>query len=78
MSADRRNPGTSSLIFVPVDFERSTLAEGLRQAAFCDSEPAFFSWLGVTMYLEEDAVMSHLAFYRFSRRREAELYSITE
>jgi methyltransferase (TIGR00027 family) len=51
-----------SLTFVPVDFERSTLAEGLGQVAFRDSEPAFFSWLGVTMYLEEDAVMSTLCF----------------
>ena len=51
-----------SLIFVPVDFERSTLAEGLRQAAFRSSEPAFFSWLGVTMYIDEEAVMSTLRF----------------
>jgi methyltransferase (TIGR00027 family) len=51
-----------SLTFVPIDFERSTLAEGLRQAAFCDGEPAFFSWLGVTIYLEEAAIMSTLRF----------------
>jgi methyltransferase (TIGR00027 family) len=51
-----------SLVFVPVDFERSTLAEGLRQAAFRGSEPAFFSWLGVTMYIGEEAVMSTLRF----------------
>jgi methyltransferase (TIGR00027 family) len=52
----------ASLIYVAVDFERSTLAEGLGQAAFCRSEPAFFSWLGVTMYLEEGAVMDTLRF----------------
>jgi methyltransferase (TIGR00027 family) len=51
-----------SLIFVPVDFERSTLAEGLGQVAFRNSEPAFFSWLGVTMYIDEEAVMSTLRF----------------
>jgi methyltransferase (TIGR00027 family) len=52
----------ASLTYVAVDFERSTLAEGLEQAAFCHSEPAFFSWLGVTMYLEEGAVMNTLRF----------------
>jgi len=50
------------LTFVPVDFERCTLASGLAEAAFCQSEPAFFSWLGVTMYLEEAAVMNTLRF----------------
>jgi methyltransferase (TIGR00027 family) len=52
----------SSLTFVPVDFEHSTLAEGLGRAAFRDRERAFFSWLGVTMYLEEDTVISTLRF----------------
>jgi methyltransferase (TIGR00027 family) len=55
-----KEPG--SLTYLPVDFERATLAEGLVQAAFCRSEPAFFSWLGVTMYLEEGAVMNTLRF----------------
>ncbi len=50
------------LTFVPIDFERSTLAAELKQATFDDSEPAFFSWLGVTMYLEEAAIMSTLRF----------------
>jgi methyltransferase (TIGR00027 family) len=52
----------AGLVYVPIDFERSTLAEGLLKAGFRDHEPAFFSWLGVTMYLEEDAVMSTLHF----------------
>jgi methyltransferase (TIGR00027 family) len=52
----------ASLTFVPVDFERSTLAEALKAARFCDDEPAFFSWLGVTMYLEEVAVIDTLHF----------------
>ena len=50
------------LSLVPVDFERSTLAQGLERAAFCQTEPAFFSWLGVTMYLEKDAVLDTLRF----------------
>jgi methyltransferase (TIGR00027 family) len=51
-----------SLTFAPVDFERSTLVEGLTAAGFSDNEPAFFSWLGVTMYLEEDSVLDALRF----------------
>ncbi|MDR2551088.1 MAG: class I SAM-dependent methyltransferase [Desulfobulbus sp.] len=43
-------------IFVPVDFERQTLAEGLRLAGFDPTRPAFFSWLGVVMYLTADAI----------------------
>jgi methyltransferase (TIGR00027 family) len=51
-----------SLSFVPLDFECSTLAEGLARAAFCPTEPAFFSWLGVTMYLEENVVKDTLRY----------------
>ncbi len=60
LSAGIQEP--ASLIFVPIDFEHCSLAEGLRQTAFCDKDPAFFSWLGVTMYLEEDAVLNTLRF----------------
>ncbi|MCL2790203.1 MAG: class I SAM-dependent methyltransferase [Desulfobulbus sp.] len=42
--------------FVPMDFEHQTLAEGLRQSGFDLSRPAFFSWLGVVMYLTADAI----------------------
>jgi methyltransferase (TIGR00027 family) len=52
----------SSVTFAPVDFEHQTLAEGLRIAGFDSTKPAFFSWLGVTMYLTEDAAMSTFAF----------------
>jgi methyltransferase (TIGR00027 family) len=52
----------AGLTYVAMDFERSTLAEALGQAAFCFSEPAFFSWLGVTMYLEEGVVLNTLRF----------------
>jgi len=52
----------ASLTFVPVDFETQSLPEQLRAAGFRENEPAFFSWLGVTMYLTRDAVMSTLAY----------------
>jgi O-methyltransferase involved in polyketide biosynthesis len=44
------------LVFVSVDFERETLADGLRRAGFDGTRPTFFSWIGVTMYLGLDAV----------------------
>lgn len=46
-----------SLTFVPVDFEKQTLAGGLANAGFASSQPAFFSWLGVTVYLARPTVM---------------------
>jgi len=48
------------LTFAPVDFERQSLAEGLRAASFDASQPAFFAWLGVTPYLSEAAVLQTL------------------
>ena len=51
-----------SLMFVPVDFEKQALPEALRAAGFRDDEPAFFSWLGVSMYLTRDAVMTTLGY----------------
>jgi methyltransferase (TIGR00027 family) len=39
-----------------IDFEHESLSDGLRRHGVALDEPAFFSWLGVTMYLEEDAI----------------------
>ncbi|HKD09326.1 MAG TPA: class I SAM-dependent methyltransferase [Bryobacteraceae bacterium] len=47
--------------FAPVDFERESLAEKLRQAGLKEA-PAFFSWLGVTPYLTRAAFDATLAF----------------
>lgn len=44
-----------NLTFVPVDFERESLPNQLAACGFDASSPAFFSWLGVTMYLDEAA-----------------------
>jgi methyltransferase (TIGR00027 family) len=41
----------SNLTFVPLDFEHHTLAEGLTEAGFNFTQPAFFCWLGVVPYL---------------------------
>lgn len=52
----------SSVIFVPVDFERDTLAEELHQAGLKLTEPAFFVWLGVVPYLTMEAITTTLRF----------------
>ena len=51
-----------SLTFVPVDFEKSSLAGALAGAGFDVSKPGWFSWLGVTMYLARETVIQTLAF----------------
>jgi methyltransferase (TIGR00027 family) len=51
-----------SLVYVPVNFERELLAERLLANGFRRDEPAFFSWLGVTMYLTRDAIEATLSF----------------
>jgi len=57
-----RIPVPSALSYVPVDFETSTLSQGLAQAGFDPDQPAFFIWLGVVMYLEHQAVTDTLRF----------------
>ncbi len=47
-------------VFVPLDFTASSLAAALYAAGFRREEPAFFSWLGVTMYLPEATVCETL------------------
>lgn len=51
-----------SLTFVSTDFEHASLAGSLEQAGFDPDAPAFFSWLGVTMYLDEESIMHTLRF----------------
>jgi O-methyltransferase involved in polyketide biosynthesis len=48
--------GAASVTYVPMDFTRDSLAEGLSRAGFDAARPAFVSWLGVTMYLDARAI----------------------
>jgi methyltransferase (TIGR00027 family) len=50
----------SNLVFVPLDFEHETLAEGLKEAGLDPDKPAFFGWLGVVPYLTLDAFRATL------------------
>lgn len=52
----------STLTFAPVDFESQTLSDGLRAAGFQADRPAYFSWLGVTMYLTREAFESTVGY----------------
>ena len=51
-----------NLRFVPVDFERDSLASALGSAGFEPGKGAMVSWLGVTPYLTNDAVLETLAY----------------
>jgi len=53
-----------SLTFVAIDFESETIGAALARAGFDRRQPAFLSWLGVTVYLSRDAVMGTLRFVR--------------
>jgi methyltransferase (TIGR00027 family) len=55
-------PVPRTLTFVPIDFERETLAGGLAAAGFDPGPQTFFTWLGVAPYLTERAVFSTLGF----------------
>jgi methyltransferase (TIGR00027 family) len=45
-----------NLSFAGIDFEYESLRDGLLRHGISLTETSFFSWLGVTMYLKEDAV----------------------
>lgn len=51
-----------NLTFAPVDFETEALPIGLKRAGFRSDRPTFFSWLGVTQYLTEPAILSTLHY----------------
>jgi methyltransferase (TIGR00027 family) len=60
--AAARIPIPASVTYAPVDFERQTLSDGLGATGFDAKKATFFSWLGVTMYLREPAVMTTFEF----------------
>jgi len=48
--------------FCPIDFEHTTLTDGLADVTFDFSRPTFFSWLSVTQYLTESSIEATLRF----------------
>ena len=59
-TSDIRIP--ARLTYVPVDFEQQSLPAQLISTGFDPQAPAFFAWLGVTMYLTLPAFRSTVAF----------------
>ena len=55
-------PIPKNLILAPIDFENQTLADQLQEAGFKADEPSFFSWLGVTMYLNRETMMATMNY----------------
>ncbi len=45
-----------NLHFGDIDFERESLRDGLVRHGVSMTEPTFFFWLGVTMYIQEEAI----------------------
>jgi methyltransferase (TIGR00027 family) len=50
----------ANLHMIPVDFSRDDLKTALIKAGYRLEKPGFFSWLGVTYYLDRSAVQSTL------------------
>jgi methyltransferase (TIGR00027 family) len=53
-------PLPSSVHFIAADLAREDLATALDRSSFRNDEPAFFSWLGVTVYLTRQANLATL------------------
>lgn len=48
------------LHFIPLDFTKDNLASELQHSAYDPKKQSFFSWLGVSYYLEKDQVYQNL------------------
>jgi len=66
-------PIPETLIFAPIDFENQVLADQLREAGFRTGEPSFFSWLGVTMYLNRKTMMTTMKYISLSTPSGSEI-----
>ena len=75
--ADATIPIPDSLTFVPVDFERETLASALDASGFDPAGGAVFSWLGVVPYLSEAAIMPGGRGWEFKQLQGNRLHTLT-
>ena len=50
-----------NLEFVAVNFETEDIAAGLRRSSYRAQQPTFYSWLGTTHYLRNEATLATLA-----------------
>jgi methyltransferase (TIGR00027 family) len=69
----------AGVTFAPIDFGTQDLAGVLRDAGLRAGQPAFFSWLGVTPYLEAASVLATLrALVPFVRGGGAVVFDYSE
>ena len=66
-----------NLTWVPIDFERTRLAEGLAAAGFRADRPAFFTCLGVLVYLTPEAVAELFEFVSTLPRSSELVFTIS-
>jgi methyltransferase (TIGR00027 family) len=64
-------------VFAPVDFQSQALPERLAAAGLDAGRPTFFSWLGVVMYLPDDAAFRTLAFIASLPARSEVVFDFT-
>ena len=59
------------LVFVPIDFNRQSIADALGKAGYGAEQKSLFIWEGVTMYLTAGVVDRTLEFIRCSAMEES-------
>lgn len=59
-------PWPGNLVFAPCDFARDSLPAALQEAGFDPKQPAYFAWMGVTIYLVPETVADTLHAIRQS------------
>ncbi len=62
VEANVASPG--NVEFCGIDFEKSSLAQALAATSLEFEVPTFFSWLGVTQYINDEAIDATLGFVR--------------
>jgi methyltransferase (TIGR00027 family) len=53
-------PIPKNLTFIPIDFERTSLDQALKRSNYICERLALYNWLGVSMYLTEEAALRTL------------------
>ena len=66
-------PIPASVTYVPIDFERQTLTDALRQSGFKSDELTFVSFIGVVRYLSRETLIPALTSIVSSMRAGSEV-----
>jgi methyltransferase (TIGR00027 family) len=66
-------PNHDSVVYVPIDFETTSLKDALDEAGIDWGESTLFSWMAVTMYLTVDAIEETLRTIASSAASSSEI-----